>query len=111
MTLPLWVGTKRTATVQLEPAATLLPLEQVVLGVKIANWPVIEAPLITRAAGLVPELVTVTERTGLIVPTLRVPKLSEAGEMVGKEGPTCGRRGGGGRRGGSGRAAWRWARG
>ena len=68
--LPVSDGTKRTATEQLEPAARLLPLEQVVLEVKIANSPVIDAPLITRAAGLVPGLVTVTARTGLIVPAL-----------------------------------------
>jgi hypothetical protein len=52
----------------------------------MTNWLDMLDPLITRLAGLVPGLVTVTGRTWLVVPTRRPPKLSEVGEMVGDEG-------------------------
>jgi hypothetical protein len=57
---PVLVGANLTPITQLEPAAKLLELVQVVVGVLIENWPDTVKPLNTRLAGLFRGLVIVT---------------------------------------------------
>jgi hypothetical protein len=73
-------GVKVTATVQLDPAATEVEVEQVVPELARANGPVM--PIAVKDRLPVPELVTVTDCAALVVPDNWPEKVSEGGVML-----------------------------
>jgi hypothetical protein len=87
---PVLVGANLTPIVQLDPAAKLLVLVQLVVAALIENWLDAVKPLSTRWAGLFFGLVTVMLFAVLVVLITTEPKLSEDGEMAGADGRVAG---------------------
>jgi hypothetical protein len=87
---PVLVGANLTAIVQLDPAARLLELVQVVVAELIENWLDTVKPLSTRLAGLLFGFVTVMRCAALVVLIFCEPKLTEDGEVVGANGRLTG---------------------
>ena len=73
---PVAVGVNVTPTIQLTPAARLVP--QVLLA--IANAPV--APMLEKFRAMLPRFASVTVLAALVLPTARVPKLRLLEETV-----------------------------